>query len=111
MMAEPIGVSPLEERVGGSNWSAVVKWVIIFIGPKVRIPISTRFAATESAINSSFNAIKPALSSLIGRPCIDPDVSSNKRHGHRGSGLSAKPAASKGTCSNSVIGIPHVVEN
>ena len=103
MIASPIGVSPVAARVVGWNKSAVVKSAIVLTGPKPTMPISTRLAAMLSLITSFLKATKPAFNSSMGLPCIEPEVSSSRRHGQRGSGLSANCAESKGICSKSDI--------
>ncbi len=96
MMAAPMGVSPVGERVGGWNMSAVWKSDSTLTGPKVMMATSTRWEAIESELSSSWNTRSPALSSAMGLPFIDPDVSSSRRHGHRGSGFSIKLGGTNG---------------
>src|SRR5215475_16145966 len=86
-------------------------------GPKLTIPTSTRFAANASPMSSSLKSVSPALSSEIGRPAIEPELSSSRRQGQRGSGLSANSAAAKfdsleyGTWSNDDIVSPRRKRN
>ncbi len=96
VIAAPIGVSPRARSQGGWKTLAVSNSVATFTGPKVMQATSTRFDASSSAISSSRKALRPAFSSVIGSPDIDPDTSSSSRHGHRGSGLSAKSSVPKG---------------
>src|SRR5437764_1215083 len=51
---------------------------------------STRCIAIGSEVNSSLNACRPALSSPMGFPFIEPEVSSSRRQGHRGSGFATR---------------------
>src|SRR5215813_9148604 len=94
-MAAPIGVSPWGVRTGAWNTSAVWKSLTMETGPKLTIPTSTRFAANASPTSSSLKSVSPALSSEIGRPAIEPELSRSRRQGQRGSGLSANSAAAK----------------
>src|SRR5215471_17982303 len=111
-MAAPIGVSPWGVRTGAWNTSAVWKSLTTETGPKLTIPTSTRFAANASPTSSSLKSVSPALSSEIGRPAIEPELSRSRRQGQRGSGLSANSAAAKldsveyGTWSNDDIVSP-----
>ena len=105
VIAAPIGVSASAGSVGGVKLSAVTKSVATRTGPNVTMPTSTRLAAIGSAISSSLNVMRPAFSSLIGFPLIEPDVSSSSRQGQRGSGLSANSETPKGTCWNSLIAV------
>src|SRR5215475_5622382 len=81
------------------------------------MPTSTRFAARASPTSSSFKSVRPALSSEIGRPAIEPELSRSRRQGQRGSGLSANSAAAKldsveyGTWSNDDIVSPRRKRN
>src|SRR5262245_66518529 len=116
-IAAPIGVSPWGVRTGAWNWSAVWKSLTTETGPKLTIPTSTRFAARASPISSSLKSVRPALSSEIGRPAIEPELSRSRRQGQRGSGLSANSAAAKfdsleyGTWSNDDIVSPRRKRN
>src|SRR5262249_7812734 len=62
-------------------------------------------------------SVSPALSSEIGRPAIEPELSRSRRQGQRGSGLSANSAAAKfdsleyGTWSNDDIVSPRRKRN
>src|ERR1700742_631363 len=74
---------------------------------------STRLAARLSDCSSVCSVRRPALSSSIGRPDIDPDVSNNSKHGQRCSGLSIKspkPASKPIWEKSSDIGGPLWVE-
>ncbi len=68
--------------------------------------ISTRLEARLSAFNSVWNAARPALSSSIGRPLMEPEVSKSSRQAQRGSGLSINSLAPNGTWSNSLVMSP-----
>src|SRR5262245_24319475 len=81
------------------------------------MPTSTRFAANASPTSSSLKSVRPALSSEIGRPAIEPELSRSRRQGQRGSGLSANSAAARlnsveyGTWSNDDIVSPRRKRN
>src|SRR5215470_14806515 len=113
-IAPPIGVSPCGVSTGAWNTSAVWKSLTTETGPKLTIPTSTRFAASASPTSSSLKIVRPALSSEIGRPAIELELSRSRRHGQRGSGLSANSAAAMfdslvyGTWSNDDIVHPNV---
>src|SRR5262245_2325352 len=116
-MAAAIGGSRCGAGTGGWNGSAVGKSLTTEAGPKLTIPTSTRFAARASPISSSLKSVRPALSSEIGRPAIEPELSRSRRQGQRGSGLSANSAAAKfdsleyGTWSNDDIVSPRLKRN
>src|SRR5215475_4763784 len=116
-MAAPIGVSPWGIRTGAWNWSAVWKSLTTETAPKLTMPTSTRFAARASPTSSSLKSVRPALSSEIGRPAIEPELSRSRRQGQRGSGLSANSAAAildsieYGTWSNDDIVSPRRKRN
>ena len=98
-MAEPIGVSPWANRMGGKKLAALVKGCSTCTGPNVTMPSSTLFKASESASSSSRKVTNPALSSLMGLPFIEPETSSSKMQGQRGSGLLAKSLVANVICS------------
>src|SRR5947208_601954 len=70
---------------------------------------STRLVAKSSADRQSLYVFSPALSSSIGAPFIDPETSSRRTQGKRGSGFSAKLLVPKGVCSIIVVGLLELV--
>ena len=60
---------------------------------------STRKDAKRSVFTASPKDFRPSLSSWMGWPCIDPEVSRSNMTGQRGSGLSANSAWSSSVSS------------
>ena len=90
---------PNDVVMGGKKLAALVKGCSTCTGPNVTMPSSTLFKASGSASSSSRKVTNPALSSLIGLPLIEPETSSIKMQGQRGSGLLAKSLVANVICS------------
>jgi hypothetical protein len=96
-IAAPIGVSSPARTHGGWKAPAVSNSVAtLTVPPKVMQATSTRLPASSSATRSSRKALRPAFSSAIGAPSIEPETSRRSRHGQRGSGFRAKSLVPNG---------------
>src|SRR5262249_20339584 len=88
-------VAPRAGSFGGWNRSAVVQsCTTVTLLSKVTTATSTRREASASLARSCWNARSPSFRAAMAAPCIEPDVSSSRMQGHRGSWFSANSTAS-----------------